>query len=346
VRTSNPARRLAEKGDLEMTRLPGAAALVFASFALAPCVRADVFSLGDGKEIRGSVVKETTDAVFVDVGFTILEVPRKEIVDWKKADAAPSESAAANGDGSDLFHSGSFKEGSIRDLVEKIGEGVVLVATPSASGSGFVVSGEGYVVTNFHVVEGEQEVKVTVFRRTGREFDKHKYDKVRIVALNPFVDLALLKIDDASVAFTSVPLGDSDAVRVGEDVFAIGNPLGLERTVSQGIVSVKNRAFEGLTYIQTTTAINPGNSGGPLFNLRGEVVGVTNMGLLGAEGLNFAIPVAQVKSFIRNRDAFAFDKDNPNTGFRYLAPPRKGTERQPSTSPEARVVPADTNTKH
>ncbi|MBI1852599.1 MAG: trypsin-like peptidase domain-containing protein, partial [Planctomycetes bacterium] len=144
----------------------------------------------------------------------------------------------------------------------------------------------------------------------------------------------------------SVALGDSDAIRVGEDVFAIGNPLGLDRTVSQGIVSLKNRAFDGLTYIQTTTPINPGNSGGPLFNLRGEVIGVTNMMLVGTEGLNFAIPIAQVKAFIRNRDAFAFDKDNPNTGYRYLAPPRKGSERKvvsPSESPSAN---ADPNAKH
>jgi serine protease Do len=92
-------------------------------------------------------------------------------------------------------------------------------------------------------------------------------------------------------------------------------------------VSTLNRASGGLTYIQTTTQINPGNSGGPLFDLRGQVVGVTNMIIPMAEGLNFAIPVDRVRWFLKNRDAFLFDKDNPNTGYRYLAPPAKGEAR-------------------
>ncbi|MCA9249717.1 MAG: trypsin-like peptidase domain-containing protein, partial [Phycisphaerales bacterium] len=80
----------------------------------------------------------------------------------------------------------------------------------------------------------------------------------------------------------------------------------------------------GLTYVQTTTQINPGNSGGPLFNERGEVIGVTNMGYLFAEGLNFAIPITYVIDFLKNRDAYAYDQDNPNSGYQYLeAPPRE-----------------------
>ncbi|HLU47959.1 MAG TPA: trypsin-like peptidase domain-containing protein, partial [Planctomycetota bacterium] len=108
-----------------------------------------------------------------------------------------------------------------------------------------------------------------------------------------------------------------------DSVFAIGSPLGLERTVSQGIVSNRNRAVDGLLYIQTTAAINPGNSGGALFNDKGEVVGVTNMKILGGESIGFAIPVHHLKDFLRNYQAFAYDKDNPNTGIRYLEPPRK-----------------------
>ncbi|GAI10253.1 unnamed protein product, partial [marine sediment metagenome] len=103
--------------------------------------------------------------------------------------------------------------------------------------------------------------------------------KVKIEAINPFVDLALLKVEDledAKVKF--VYLGDTERIKVGEGVFAIGNPLGLERTVTDGVISTINRAFQGLVYIQTNADINPGNSGGPLFNLAGEVIGVTNMG--------------------------------------------------------------------
>jgi serine protease Do len=156
---------------------------------------------------------------------------------------------------------------------------------------------------------------------------------VKLIALNPFFDLALLQLpEQKDFKFTSVFLAEDSATqKEGDEVFAIGNPLGLERTVSQGIVSTKNRDFEGIVYIQTTTQINPGNSGGPLFDNRGQVVGVTNMGMVGAEGLNFAIPIAYVKHFLKNRDAFAFDQDNPNTGYRYLDAPRR---RNPSTPPK------------
>ena len=120
------------------------------------------------------------------------------------------------------------------------------------------------------------------------------------------------------------PVSQRLAIEGGEPVFAIGSPLGLERTVSQGIISLKNRPLGGQLYIQTTAQINPGNSGGPLFNLRGEIVGVNNMKamMVGIEGVNFAIPAATLKEFLRNRDAFAFDTRHPNAGFRYLEPPR------------------------
>ena len=115
----------------------------------------------------------------------------------------------------------------------------------------------------------------------------------------------------------------------------MGNPLGLERSVSQGIVSTRNRNFEGLVYLQTDTAINPGNSGGPLFNLRGEVIGVINMKSTMGENLGFAIPINYAKDFLRNREAFAFDKDNPNTGHRYLDPPRRAKAGPPPGRPTA-----------
>ena len=102
------------------------------------------------------------------------------------------------------------------------------------------------------------------------------------------------------------------------------SPLGLERSVSQGIVSLRNRSIEGRLFIQTTAQINPGNSGGPLMNLRGEVVGVNDMKFIGfgVEGMGFAIPSGVLKDFLKNRDAFAFDPKNPNAGFRYNEPPK------------------------
>ena len=118
-------------------------------------------------------------------------------------------------------------------------------------------------------------------------------------------------------------LEQAETIEVGQTVFAIGNPLGLERSMSQGVISTKQRSFDGLTYIQTDAAINPGNSGGPLFNSQGEVVGITNMGIMAAESLNFAIPTRYVKDFIRNREAFAYDEKNPNAGHRYHNPPQR-----------------------
>jgi serine protease Do len=118
-----------------------------------------------------------------------------------------------------------------------------------------------------------------------------------------------------------VPLGSSDVMSVGERVFAIGSPLGLERTVTEGILSTKTRELQGNLYLQTTTQINPGNSGGPLFNLSGEVVGITNMKIALGEGLGFAIPVEGVRYFLDHREAYAYSNDNPSNPYRYLEPP-------------------------
>jgi serine protease Do len=159
---------------------------------------------------------------------------------------------------------------------------------------------------------------------------------VKIIAMNGFLDLAILQIDDpAAESLPFVPVGDSDALTQGQQVFAIGSPLGLERSVSQGIVSVKARETRGTWCIQSTTQINPGNSGGPLFNSRGEVVGVNNMKMagVGVEGLGFSIPANVMKPFLKNRDAFAFDPRNPNAGFRYLPPPAPPTKTETPKAP-------------
>jgi serine protease Do len=128
-----------------------------------------------------------------------------------------------------------------------------------------------------------------------------------------------------------VILGNADDVNAGDPVFAVGNPLGFERSVTQGGISNRSRSLEGQLFLQTDTAINPGNSGGPLFNQRGEVIGVTSRGFHAAfaDNLGFAIPVSYVKEFIHHREAFAFDKANPNSGYRYVDPPRRLIVGQP-----------------
>ncbi|MBM3883931.1 MAG: trypsin-like serine protease, partial [Verrucomicrobia bacterium] len=218
----------------------------------------------------------------------------------------------------------SRPERSVRELVRELGEAVVQVRTPGGLGSGFFINEEGYLITNFHVIEGETQIALEVYSQRRGQLEPKNYKQVRIVAMNKFTDLALLKVEDPGAPrFAAAPLARNQALAVGERVFAIGSPLGLERTVTEGIISTKTRQMQGALYLQTTAQINPGNSGGPLFNLRGEVVGVTNMKINLGEGLGFAIPVEQVRYFLDHRDAFAYDNDNPSNAYRYLEPPRR-----------------------
>jgi serine protease Do len=213
---------------------------------------------------------------------------------------------------------------SVLDLVSQLGEAVVQVRTPGGLGSGFILNEDGFLMTNFHVIEGETQITVEVYHQTGGELQRKSYKQVRIVAMNKFRDLALLKIEDKEAPkFKYVPLGSADALAVGESVFAVGSPLGLERTVTEGILSTKTRQMAGELFLQTTAQINPGNSGGPLFNMRGEVVGITNMKITFGEGLGFAIPIEAVKYFLDHREAFAYSNDNPGNAYRYLEPPSR-----------------------
>jgi serine protease Do len=302
---------------------------------------AEVVVLKDKATVIGKVLAEKRDLVLVDLGYTVLSIPRSQIVRIAQEgveDARPVKTSKgkptppvttaavpAAPDGSELFRvtKGNAAEKSVRELVAQLGESVVQVRTPGGLGSGFFLNEEGYLITNFHVIEGETQISIEVFHQKTGQLERKVYKQVRIVAMNKFQDLALLKVEDSDAPkFAWVPLGDSDALAVGERVFAIGSPLGLERTVTEGIVSTKTRLFQGELYIQTTAQINPGNSGGPLFDLKGEVAGVTNMKIFG-EGLGFAIPVDNVKRFLRNRDAFAYDTDNPSNPYRYLQPPSR-----------------------
>jgi serine protease Do len=163
------------------------------------------------------------------------------------------------------------------------------------TGSGFIISKDGLILTNNHVIDNAQAITVTLG-------DKQQY-KGKVVGRDPKTDLAVLKIAPKE-SLTTVSLGDSDAMRVGDWVMAIGNPFGLTNTVTTGIVSAKGRTIGAGPYdnfIQTDAPINPGNSGGPLFNMAGEVVGI-NTAIFsqsgGNVGIGFAIPVNLVKSLL------------------------------------------------
>jgi serine protease Do len=301
---------------------------------------ADKVVLKEGQIITGDILAEKDSHLVVDVGVAVLRIPREQVQDYEYSEGFEIDLIDAN-DTNDvsvetivetdkLYRTAKLKKTTIEKCVDAVAEAVVKVSTPGDMGSGFFINEQGYLITNYHVIEKETKLEVTVFQKQKNGFEKKKFKNVKIVAINPFVDLALLKVEDlkdTSIKFAY--LGNINHIRVGEKVFAIGNPLGLERTVTDGVISTKNRAFEGLVYIQTNADINPGNSGGPLFNLAGEVIGVTNMGYIFYGGLGFAIPVDYVKHFIENREAFAYDKDNPNSGFRYIQPDARRKKSRP-----------------
>jgi len=295
---------------------------------------ADTVILREGQQLTGKILAERQNLLYLDVGIDILRIPKDSILEYEYTKDfggkdIQSDTLALPQTGR-LYAAGSAGKMSIEKCVEMVSEAVVKISTPAAMGSGFFLNDQGYLITNYHVIERETKITVTVFEKAENGFEKTNFKKVKIEAINPFVDLALLKVEDlGDKKVKYAPLGDIDSLRVGQSVFAVGNPLGLERTVTNGVVSTINRAFEGLVYIQTNADINPGNSGGPLFNLAGEVIGVTNMGYIFLGGLGFAIPVDYVRHFLDNRDAFAYDKDNPNTGFRYLQPARRTNKKTP-----------------
>ncbi len=165
----------------------------------------------------------------------------------------------------------------------------------SGQGSGFIVDSNGYILTNAHVVDEADRVTVTL--KDGRHFDG------TVEGADELTDLAVVKIDAKTEALPVAPLGDSDSVDVGDWAIAVGNPLGLDNTVTLGIVSTLKRSSttvgipnKRLDFIQTDAAINPGNSGGPLLNSKGEVIGINTAIRADAMGIGFAIPINKAKS--------------------------------------------------
>lgn len=167
------------------------------------------------------------------------------------------------------------------------------VVPMKGKGSGFLVTSDGYILTNNHVVDGADKITVTML--DGRQL------QAKLVGRDPTFDLAVIKVDIKNAR--ALKMGDSDQVEVGEWVVAIGNPFGLENSVTVGVISAKNRTiqaenmnFQG--FLQTDAAINPGNSGGPLINLRGEVVGINTAIVPYAQGIGFAVPINMAKQVL------------------------------------------------
>jgi serine protease Do len=304
---------------------------------------ADTIQLKDKAAVSGKILAEKKENVALDIGYTVLVIPRSQIekvirstdaveptpakaaISTTKSAAKPVEVKTDSADSSDTLYRNAPANApvrTVRELVSQLGEAVVQVRTPGGLGSGFILNEDGFLMTNFHVIEGETQIWVEVYHEKAGQIERKSYKEVRIVAMNKFADLALLRIEDKDAPkFKSVALGSTEPLAVGEHIFAIGSPLGLERTVTEGILSTKSRQLQGTLYLQTTTQINPGNSGGPLFNLAGQVIGITNMKITFGEGLGFAIPVEAVKFFLDHRDAYSYSADNPSNPYRYLEPP-------------------------
>src|SRR5215217_3935917 len=168
-----------------------------------------------------------------------------------------------------------------------------------ATGTGFVVDDQGSIVTNDHVAEGGSRISVR-FGEKGKRID------ARLVGRDSGTDLALLRIDPEKADFDPLPLGDSKSVRVGDAAIAIGNPFGLERTLTLGVVSSTDREIDApdgtpiRNAVQTDAAINPGNSGGPLLDAAGRVIGINSQGRGGASGIAFAVPVDTLEKVLPN----------------------------------------------
>jgi len=197
---------------------------------------------------------------------------------------------------------------SIPELFKQVSPSVVFISAASidpfkvinrlksAIGSGFIFTKDGLILTNSHVVFGQQLIIVTL--------DDGKKVVAKLVGVDPILDLAVLRIPLPPEGLSTATFGDSDAIQIGEEVLAIGNPLGLEQTLTRGIVSGINRILPEsplsvtLPLIQTDAAINLGNSGGPLINLCGEVIGINAATIIGAQSIGFAVPINIAKEVI------------------------------------------------
>ena len=280
---------------------------------------AEVIRLKGNVFIQGTILKRTNKLIIIDLGYDVLRIPRSEIVETlTQMPQAEAKEEAKN----HLFSTKSMAEISTQEGVRQFGPAVVTIKSPRGLGSGFIINPLGYVITNFHVIKGQKHISIIRFKKMNETMKRIVHNKVQIVALDSFHDIAVLQItDNKNDPLPFVFLAPQEQGTIGEKIFVIGNPLGLERTVTEGVLSHTGRNFGGQIFLQIDAAINPGNSGGPLFNNNGEVIGVINMGITRMQGLNFAIPIWQVKFVLNHVDLYTYNEANPLSGYFYSSPP-------------------------
>lgn len=292
----------------------------------AAATSAEELILKGGAKVQASVLKQTDDATVLDLGFEVLRIPKSEILETYTDSAVEGTVPVVS---NRLYTVQNPDRITTAKAANLYAPAVVVVKTPSGLGSGFFINKKGYLITNFHVIAGEKKITVTQFLQEDQVLRRVVHTDVEIVATAPFHDLAVLRVKDPNTDITPVIFAPEEKLGIGETVFTIGNPLGLERTVTEGVLSQTHRNFGGILYLQVDAPVNPGNSGGPLFNARGQVIGIINMGVPTMEGLNFAIPARHATYILDHIDAFAYDASNPESGYVYPDPPRR--PRQLST---------------
>ncbi len=179
---------------------------------------------------------------------------------------------------------------------EKAYESIFVIYSGNSEGSGFAI-GSNTVVTNAHVIDEASNIKLSTY--SGETY------KARVYLIDDSFDIAILSVDNS--AFTPLSIGDSDNVRVGDDIYAIGAPKSMDYTLTKGVISNKTRRIGAYSYIQIDAAINSGNSGGPLLNDDGQVIGVNSLKVSDAEGIGLAIPMASVLTFLENNGVAVTD---------------------------------------
>ncbi len=291
-----------------------------AVFAAEPATTETVLLRG-GAEIKAPILRQDDRAVVLDIGHSLIRIPLTEVVHIRPDTIA--DAAAPLPDSASRHYSASERTAVLTttEAVNRNAPAVVLIRTPRGLGSGFFVNRNGLLVTNFHVIAGSRRIAVTRFLRGDKGFRPLVHHDVDIVATAPFYDLAVLRIKAPKTPIEPVVFPAADDTKAGERIFVIGNPMGLEQTVTEGVVSQAHRNYQGVLWRQIDAPVNPGNSGGPLFNGSGQVIGVINAKVPFMDGLGFAIPAVHVKYLLDHLDAFAFNEANPESGFVYPDPP-------------------------
>lgn len=235
-------------------------------------------------------IKQTTQEISTEnLKLELKQLEQRRISDIKNISSLLKESSFQLSELKNDVSNIQVKSQDFTGIIEDVTKAVVSVITDISQGSGVIIRNNGYIVTNVHVLEGAKRIRVITS-------DKEVYN-AKLIGYSKTADIALLKIDANDLDY--LKFGDSDNVKPGQRVIAVGNPAGLDFSVTEGIVSAVHRKVknEDNEYIQTDVPINPGNSGGPLINIKKEIIGINNFKIGGSnfEGLGFAIEANIVK---------------------------------------------------